>query len=302
VIAALMLFVPKMPEKVQYLLEFSYPQIHLFCPRKPFIGGRIGHNKELLFLLLLIKKVTNWSYRDLASQGGISHSTLVRANQKFLQKKVYEKFFLHLVKTAYKKGLIKGRSVAMDSSFVKTFSKKQEVGSQNWNGFKKAYGFKLHLLIDTETKMPLALIIGNGVAADGTLAIPLLKKARTWLKKVGYVLADKGYDDTDIVNWIMKELQAKAGIPMRRKSKLAKGKKHRYGNLLNWQLKAVGRTFKKSILKKRTEIERSFSQLKRVYHLGREETRGVLNFARNAYLALISYMLKLFWIAGLTKI
>ncbi len=57
------------------------------------------------------------------------------------------------------------------------------------------------------------------------------------------MLADKGYDDTDIVSWIAKELKAKAGIPMRKKSTLAKGKKNRYGNLLNWQLKAKGRTF-----------------------------------------------------------
>lgn len=297
-----MTFVPKMPVKVQYLLDFSYPQIALLCPRKSFIGGRLGHDLELLFLLLLIKKVTNWSYRDVASMGGVSHSTLVRANVKFLKRGVYAKFFVHLVKAAYRNGLIKGRFVAMDSSFVQTFSKKQEVGSENWNGFKKAYGFKLHLLIDTETKMPIALIIGNGVAHDGTVAIPLLKKARVWLRKVGYVLADKGYDDTDIVKWITGELKAKAGIPMRKKNKLAKSKKNRYGNLLNWQLKAVGRTFKKSIMGRRTEVERSFSSLKRVYHLGKEETRGILNFAKNAYLALISHMLKLFWIAGVTKL
>lgn len=293
-----MLFVPKMPKKVQYLLDFSFPQIDLLCPRKPFIGGRIGHNKQHLFALLLIKKVTNWDYRSIAEMAGISHSTLIRANEKFLRKKVYEKFFVHLVKLAYKNGLIKGRTVAMDSSFVKTFSKKQELGSENYNAFKGAYGFKLHLLIDVETKMPIALIIGNGVAHDGTVAIPLLKKARSWLKKVGYVLADKGYDDTDIVNWIAKELKAKAGIAMRKKSKLAKGKKNRYGNILNWQTKAVGRTFKKSILGKRTEVERSFSSLKRTYHLGKEEMRGILNFAKNAYLALISFMLKRFWVEG----
>lgn len=297
-----MVFVPKTPKKVQYLLDFSFPQIELFCPRKPFVGGRIGHNLELLFLLLLIKKVTNWDYRTIADMGGISHSTLIRANDKFLKRKVYEKFFIHLVKRAYKNGLIKGRFVAMDSSFVKTFSKKQELGSENWNGFKKAYGFKLHLLIDTETKMPIALIIGNGIAADCTMAIPLLKRARAWLRKVGYVLADKGYDDTDIVKWITEELKAKAGIPMRKKSKLAKGKKYRYGNFLNWKLKAAGRTFKKSILGKRTEVERSFSSLKRVYHLGKEEMRGILNFAKNAYLSLISHMLKLFWIAGVTQV
>ncbi|MGH7203197.1 MAG: transposase [Candidatus Levyibacteriota bacterium] len=104
------------------------------------------------------------------------------------------------------------------------------------------------------------------------------------------------------MKWITGELKAKAGIPMRRKFKLAKGKKNRYGNLLNWQLKAVGRTFKKSLLHKRIAVERSFSQLKRVYHLGKEETRGILNFAKNTYLSLISYMLQWFWIAGVTKL
>ncbi|MGH7203198.1 MAG: transposase [Candidatus Levyibacteriota bacterium] len=132
-----------------------------------------------------MKKVTNWSYRTIAEMGEVSHSTLVRTNEKFLRRGVYAKYFVHLVKAAYKHGLMQGKYVAMDSSFVQTFSKKQELGSENWNGFKKAYGFKLHLLMDTETKMPIALILGNGIAHDGTMAVLLLKRARSWLKKVG---------------------------------------------------------------------------------------------------------------------
>lgn len=53
-----MVFVPKTPKKVQYLLDFSYPQIAQFCPRKPFVGGRIGYDKQLLFLLLREKKIS----------------------------------------------------------------------------------------------------------------------------------------------------------------------------------------------------------------------------------------------------
>jgi len=176
-----MTFVPRLPEKVQYLASFSLSFIQKLCQKteaEKFVGGRPGYNKELLFFLLLMKKVTNWSYRDIASMGDISHSTLVRANTYFLTKHIYEQFFLYLVKSAYRKGFIKGIFVAMDSSFVKTFSKKQEVGSEGWNDFKEGYGFKLHLLIDTEAKFPLALIITNGIVADCTLAMPLLKKAK----------------------------------------------------------------------------------------------------------------------------
>ena len=181
----------------------------------------------------------------------------------------------------------------MDSSFVKTFSKKQEEGSENWNEYKKGYGFKLHLLVDCETKFPIALCLTNGLAHDSTLAIPLLRKARKYLKRQGYVLADKGYDSQDLVNWIVKELARKAGIPIRKMP--AKGKNYSWeGATKNFQIKAKGRTLKKRIYNWRTQVERVFSQLKRTFHLGKEETRGFLNFAKNCYLTLICYTLRLF--------
>ncbi len=295
-----MTLVPKLPQKVQFVLNSSFPLVSKLCKKSQkelFVGGRRGYDKEVLFSWLLVKKVTNWDYRTIAQMAGVSHPTLLRANDLFLKKGVYEQVFVSLVKTAYKKKLFTAETVAMDSSFVHTFSKRGETGSEGWNGFKEAYGFKLHLLMDAETKFPISICITNGLASDNTLAIPLLKKGKRQLKNCSYVLADKGYDDSDIVKWITHELKAKAGIPMRKKSRLAQGKTTRYGNLLNWILKARGRTFKKSIYNKRTAVERSFSVLKRTYHLGQEETRGILNFAKNVYLSLISYMLKLFNIA-----
>lgn len=291
-----MYFVPKFPKKVQFLFNFSFNYVKTLSQKNPveqFVGGRPGYDKEFLFVLLLIKKVTNWSYRTIAEMGDISHSTLVRANEFFLKRGVYEKFFVHLVTMAYKKGLIPGRYVAMDSSFVKTFSKRQEFGSENWNEHKEAFGFKLHLLVDCQTKFPIALIVGNGIAHDSTLAIPLLQKAKRWLKKQGYVLADKGYDSGDIVNWVVKTLHRKAGIPIKKVGK--RGKNYSWeGAYRNFQLKAKGRTLKKSIYNRRGTIERVFSVLKRVFHLGKEETRGLIAFTKNVFLTLICYTLKLF--------
>lgn len=296
-----MTLVPQMPQKVQYLLTCSFPLVNILCEKtsmEKFVGGRKGYDKEVLFGWLLIKKIMHWDYRTIASMAGVSHPTLMRANDLFLRKHVYEHVMCDLVKKAYKKGLIKGTYVAMDSSFVHTFSKKGELGSEGWNDFKEAYGFKLHLLIDCETTFPIALRITNGVAADMTLAIPLLKKARPWLRRCGYVIADKGYDWQDLVNWIVKMIHAKAGIPIK---KHTRGKNYSWeGSFKNFQLKARGRTLKKSIYNRRTAIERVFSVLKRTYHLGKEETRGILNFAKNVYLTLICYMLKLFDIAGIS--
>ena len=294
-----MLLVPKMPQKVQFVLNTSFPLITKLCTKttaEQFVGGRPGYDKELLFGWLLVKKVTNWDYRTIASMAGVSHPTLMRANELFLRKGIYQKVFVDLVKRAHRKGLLTGKYVAMDSSFVHTFSSKGELGSEGWNEFKEGYGFKLHLLIDCETKFPIALIVTNGLANDMTLAIPLLKKARQWLKNCGYVLADKGYDWAYIVDWIVKKLDAKAGIPIK---KVRRGKNYTWeGAWRNFQYKAKGRTLKKSIYKKRTAVERVFSVLKRTYHLGKEETRGILNFAKNVYLSLICYMLKLFDIAN----
>ncbi|MGH2612011.1 MAG: transposase [Rhabdochlamydiaceae bacterium] len=150
-------------------------------------------------------------------------------------------------------------------------------------------------MIDAQTKFPISVEITNGLANDMTLAIPLLKKARYWLRRCGYVLADKGYDWGDLVNWIVKKLHAKAGIPIK---KTRRGKNYSWeAATRNFHLKAKGRTLKKSIYNKRGSIERVFSVLKRTYHLGKEETRGILNFAKNCYLTLICYMLKLFDIA-----
>lgn len=296
-----MTFVPKLPKKVQYLLSFSFPLVRKLCQKTPteqFIGGRKGYDKELLFLLLLIRKVTNWSYRTVSEMGNISHSTLVRANRFFLEKKIYERVFIHLIKRAYRKGLIPGRFIAMDASFVGTFSKKEELGSFGWNEFKNTFGFKLHLLVDCETKFPIALCLSSGLASDNTLAIPLLKSAKKLLKRAGYVVADKGYDDGDLVNWIVKELSAKAGIPIK---KHKRGKNYSWeGSWKNFQLKAKGRSIKKSIYNRRTTVERIFSVLKRVYNLGKEEVRGILNFAKQVYLSLICYILKLFNIVGIS--
>src|SRR3989344_8082883 len=124
-----MLLIPHMPQKVQYLLHFSFPLVKKLCEKtiaEKFVGGRKGYDKETLFGWLLVKKVTNWDYRTIASMAGVSHPTLILANNLFLQKHVYEKVMIDMIKHAYRNGLILGKFVAMDSSFVHTFSKKKE--------------------------------------------------------------------------------------------------------------------------------------------------------------------------------
>lgn len=298
-----MILVPQFPKKVKYLLDFSYPLVAKLSQRtatQQFVGGRPGYEKALLFQWLLMKKIMNWDYRTTAEMAGISHPTLIRANEMFLRTGMYEKVLKSLVKLAKKEGLMKGAYVAMDSTFVKTFSRKKELGSEGYNGKKEAYGFKFHLLIDVPSGIPLALKLTNGLAHDSTLALTLLKSAKPYLKEVDYVLADKAYDSVDIIRFIAKELRAKAGIPI---VKRKRGKNYTWeGAWRNFHEKAKGRSIKKSIYNRRTEVERTFSQLKRVYKLGQEELKGILNFAKQVYLSLICYTIKKLWTKGITKI
>jgi hypothetical protein len=146
-------------KKSIFLTTLSF-SIQPFLPWKcTFGGGRKGHDKDRLFVWLLMKKMLHWDYRSIADMAGVSHSTLVRANEFFLTRDVYEKFFRHLVKTAYKNGLIQGKKISLDSAFVPTFSKKEERGSRGWNGKKETFGFKLHLLIDADTSFPIATFL-----------------------------------------------------------------------------------------------------------------------------------------------
>lgn len=157
---------PNWPKKVQFLLGLDFPLIDQLMPRKPFIGGRIGYPKQEIFFWLLIKKTLGLDYRTVSEMAGVSHTTLIRANERFSKACVYQKFLTYLVKEAYKRGLIQGTKIALDSSFVKTYSRKEETGSGGWNGHKESYGFKLHGLIDAESGVLIALIIGNGLTHD----------------------------------------------------------------------------------------------------------------------------------------
>jgi len=150
-----------LPKKVKFIMELQFPLISKLFPRKGFVGGRIGYAKEEIFRWLLVKKITNWDYRSIAELSNISHPTLIRRNQQFEDKNIYQKFFLHLVKKAVSLKLIKGEKVAIDSSFVKSYSGKEEEGTCGFNGHKKAYGFKFHALIDVKTRFPIALVVTN---------------------------------------------------------------------------------------------------------------------------------------------
>lgn len=270
------------PKRVKYFLKFSSPFLSRLVRKKKF--GRHGYDYTEIFKYLLIKQTCNLTYRDLEETTGIHNSTLVKVRKTFRDKQVYQKFFRHLVKELIKLGKLKAKYVALDGSFVETYSKKKEAGSSYWGKVEKE-GFKLHVLVDATTEVPLALEITKGSTHDSKLLIPLCSKLASYKLKANYVIADKAYDSDDLVSFVVKKLGALASIPV---------KNRRKQNDLNLEYKLKGRTEDKVIYKKRTSVERVFSYLKEKFNLGTEKMRGIQNFKVNCFLSLICLLLDKF--------
>ena len=270
------------PDRAQYILKFSSPFLKRLVRKKKF--GRHGHDYTKVFKHLLIKQACNLTYRDLEEATGIDYSTFIKARKSFQKRGVYLKFFRHLVRRLVGLGYLRAEYVAVDGSFVQTYSKRSEDGSAYW-GKVEAHGFKLHALIDAVSEAPLALVITNGKVHDSQVLIPLCEKLSSYKLNPSYVIADKAYDSDDLVAFISKKLSALASIPIRAKNKQAK---------LNLETKSSGRTTDKGIYRKRTSVERVFSYLKERFNLGKEKTRGITNFTINVFLSSICLLLEKF--------
>jgi transposase len=270
------------PARAQYILKFSSPFLRRIVRKKKF--GRHGHDHGLIFKYLLVKQACSLTYRDLEEATGIDNSTFVKVRKNFQERGVYLKVFRYLVRKLVKLGQLKAEYVAIDGSFVQTYSKRAEIGSAYW-GKTKEHGFKLHALVDATTEIPVALVVTDGKAHDSKLLIPLCKKLSSYHLKPDYIIADKAYDSDDLVAFITKKLSALASIPIKAKHKQVG---------LNLETKSMGRTQDKLIYRKRTTVERVFSYLKERFHLGKEKTRGIVNFTINVFLSSICLLLEKF--------
>ena len=188
-------------------------------------------------------------------------------------------------------------NLIVDSSFVETYSGKDEIGSE-YNGYKEKNGFKLHQMIDYQTRLPLLQVATPGARSDIMLGKNLIRGSpKEWQRKVKSFLADMGYGGEGFVFQIKQKWKgAKIGIPVRRTHKEVLGL-HSDEIIRNRKGKEGGRTLNRSFLNKRSEIERYFSRKKRVFKLGEERTRHLKNFRANCYLTSVMEILE--WMSGI---
>ena len=248
---------------------------------KPPSKGRRGYDKIWMFKWLIYKQVTTCSYRDLETMRGIDYSTFIKFRQRLIKKLWFPTIFKKLTDNII--GNLKDLTLILDSSFVETYSKKNEVGSE-YSGYKKKNGFKLHQIIDYKTRLPLLQFCAPGARADIVWGGNLVRAAPdNW--RVKEFLADKAYDADQFVHDIrLKWKGTKVGIPLR-------DLVHK-GSWLNQFLRKWPRSLNPKLLNKRTEIERYFSRSKGVFNLGEERTRHLKNFRANCYMVSIMKILE----------
>ena len=234
-----------------------------------------------MFKWLIYKQLTACSYRDLETMTGVDYSTFVKFRQRLITKFQFPAIFKKLINDIVSN--LKDLTLILDSSFVETYSRHDEEGSE-YSGYKQKNGFKLHQAIDYKTRLPLVQFCTAGARADIVWGGNLIRAApKSW--KVKEVLADKGYDAEQFVHGIkLKWRKSKVGIPLRNLV-------HK-GNWLNQFLRRWPRSLNPKLLNKRTEIERYFSRKKYVFNLGEEKTRHLKNFRANCYLTSIIEILE----------
>jgi len=161
-----------------------------------------------------------------------SESTFSRFFRTLAETNVLEDLHQALINKAEGMGIIDTKVVAIDSTKINAYEKskpKKHLSldgttadwgvKQNTDGNKIAwFGYKLHVVTDTKSELPIALEVTQASVHDSDKAIALVEQAK---KNVNtdprYYLMDSGYDSVDIYETIRKDHHAQAIIPLNRR-------------------------------------------------------------------------------------
>lgn len=237
-----------------------------------------------MFALLMYKQLTGCTYRDLESVSGIDHTTFIKFRRRLEHMDWFAHVFTELTTSVAHS--LSSITAILDASFVETYSGKHEEGS-GYSGYHEKEGYKLHGVIDFETRLPLLQTATAGNVHDLVGGRTLLDRAPPTWRVAGWS-ADKAYDSEDFVHAIRRKWEnVRVAIPVRKK----KGGE----SVLNRISRSRERSTSVRLYKQRTEIERYHSRKKHVFRFGEEKTRHFGNFRTNMYFTSIMEILE--WLA-----
>jgi transposase len=147
-----------------------------------------------------------------------STSTFSRFLNKIANSKFLEEDFKSLVIKAKRLGVIDGTNVAIDSTCIHSYEKAKPKSKlvddgnySNW-GVKKGsdgkvihwFGYKLHIVSDCKSELPLSILMTPANTSDLSMAIEPIKKFNSMytILNTKYYIMDSGYDSQENYDYI----------------------------------------------------------------------------------------------------
>jgi len=251
--------------------------------------GRPPQSPKGLFLCFILMFLRMESYRDfhafLEKESfwrrylGFSKTPDIGTFSHFLNRigeSLFEELFSQIVQQLLKHHFLSRHCIAIDGSILVANLDDTEAG-WGWDHIKKCYvyGYKIHVIVDTKTELPIALYFTKANVHDSKAFTPLYHQVKSYDTRFNIVsfLADKGYDSSRIRQTLLNdEVQ-----PIIKVSKTRI--KPQYPS---WFLKKY---------RKRTSVERFFSRLKTYLDLKRLNIRGINQVKLVSYLISIGMLL-----------
>jgi len=198
------------------------------------------------------------------------------------------------VEALVKKGRIKGEALALDSTFIKAYSRRN---LDNRTGYSdpesrigravkaKDLGYRLHLAVDVKSELPIAMIVVSANENEKKHSISLFTKASEYVKP-GKLLADSQYSAANLRETALVH-GALPVIPYPRNQ--CKGVK---GILrVDRKFRSHGPQKFRRAYRKRVAVERVFSRLKNLVSLTQHNLRGLAKVTFHSQLCIIAMLL-----------
>ncbi|MEZ2658581.1 transposase [Aneurinibacillus aneurinilyticus] len=156
-----------------------------------------------------------------------SVSTFSRVFANMVEKQIAEQLFHDLVSSCQNEGLMITQHLAIDSTAIEAYKRKQPkkksetTGNATWGAKFDTYGnkitwfgYKIHLAVDTESELPIAVEVTPAHVNDGDMGPALMNKAAEVSDiDIEFIMMDAGYDQ--LKNYeAAHELNAQAIIPL----------------------------------------------------------------------------------------
>jgi transposase len=196
----------------------------------------------------------------------------------------------HAIEMLVRKGRIKGETLALDSTFIKAYSRRN---LDNRTGYSdpesrvgravktRDLGYRLHLAVDAKSELPVAMTVASANENEKKHSITLLEKASLHVKPQK-LLADPQYSSQNLRDAALKQGTLPV-IPYPR------NQMKRVKDILriDRKFKSHGPQQLRRAYRKRVAVERVFSRLKNLAGLTLHNLRGLAKITFHTQLCLL---------------